>query len=152
MSYRPSRKATGGLPYTVAEMYGKPHIGCEYFGSSVNSHHLLEDAMCVCCGKLATNAHHFPPKGTCPTFTFRGRKLKPALFALCGSGTTGCHGQWHSPRRYTALWKWDSEKYAKAWWEGDLLGEYEPHAPQLYLFGCWEVYDLLDGRIWEVRL
>ena len=151
MSYRPPRKLTRGMPIAVAELYGKPHVGCSYAGKTVNTHRLDEDALCVCCGKLATNAHHYPPRGTSPYFKFKGLELKPALFALCGSGTTGCHGQWHSPRRFTALWKWDSEDYMRAWWEGDLLGEYAPHAPGLYLFGRWELYDMEKGRIWEVR-
>lgn len=150
MSYVPTARKLHGFPYQVAECYGKPHFLCSYTGKGVNSHRLFEGATCMCCGRMATNAHHWPPKKN-PTFTLDGLALKPALFALCGSGTTGCHDGWHGGARYKALWRWDCDGYAYEWWEGDMF-DLPPHDQGLYNYGCWEVYDLSDGRIWEVRL
>lgn len=150
MSYVPPRELLHGVPFSVADCYGKPHIGCGYRNASVNSHFIADGERCAICGRPATNAHHWPPKGTASTFSLHGEDLKPSLIALCGSGTTGCHGDWHA-RHFSALWKWDSDDYAEAWWEGTLLSELGPHAMGLYLFGCWELYDFRDSRIWQVR-
>lgn len=151
MSYVPESRLLRGVPYHVAECYGKPHFLASYTGPTVNGTKLAEGAVCMCCGKPATNAHHWPPKGSCPTFTLRGRKLRPALLAVCGSGTTGCHDGWHGGARFRALWKWDSDDSAREWWEGDFCG-LGPHDPMLYRFGCWELYDMLWGTIRQVRL
>ena len=140
-----------GFAYPAAECYGKPHFLCSYDGKRVSDTRLFQDATCMCCGKRATNAHHWPPKKH-PHFTLHNIQLRPALFALCGSGTTGCHDGWHGGARFKALWKWDSDNYAKEWWEGNMLASFEPHDNALYDFGCWECYDLRDGRIWKVRL
>lgn len=131
--------------------YGLPHIDCHYRGKSVNSHELDDGAMCVCCGLPATNAHHFPPKGTAPVRHRNGYLLKPALFAVCGTGTTGCHDGWHGGARYTARWLWDSAAYEEAWESGRLLRGLGPHSPELYNFGCWEIQDKKLGLSWEVR-
>jgi len=152
MSYQPSASLLHGFAYQAAECYGKPHFLCRYAGKAVNSHELFEDATCMCCGRRATNAHHWPPRGKSPLFTLHGKTLKPALFAVCGSGTTGCHDGWHGGARFKALWKWDSERFAREWWEGSMMEELGPHSQALYGFGCWEAYDLRDGRIWQVRL
>lgn len=50
----------------------------------------MGERRCIVCGSPSPNKHHMPPKGT-------GRKGKwqGALLALCGSGTTGCHGRVH---------------------------------------------------------
>lgn len=163
MSYVPSSTLLHGVPYPAAECYGKPHFLCAYradeFGSgkdeavkAVNATRLFEGARCMCCGRPATNAHHWPPKRTAPTFTLHYRRLRPALFALCGSGTTGCHNGWHGEARYRALWLWDSDGYAAEWWEGRMLEELGAHTQDLYAYGCWELYDTFEGRIWRVRL
>ena len=150
MAYTPSASLLHGVPLHVAECYGKPHISCSYIGESVNKTKVDDGALCVCCGALATNAHHYPPKRTSPTFKLRTLKLKPALFAVCGSGTTGCHDEWHGGARYKALWRWDCDDAAREWWEGGFCG-LAPHDPMLYVFGCWELYDMKSGRIWQVR-
>lgn len=151
MSYVPHSRLLHGVPYAVAECYGKPHVGCSYAGRSVASHHLLDGAACACCGRPAANAHHWPPRGTAPTFGFRGRKLRPALIAVCGSGTTGCHGGWHGEARFRALWRWEDDRFAEAWWSGSMLSDFAEHDPKLYAFGWWELYDLKEGRIWTIR-
>lgn len=132
-------------------LYGLPHIGCHYEGKSVNSHKLDEDAVCVCCGKIATNAHHYPPKGTAPVRHRNGYELKPPLFAVCGSGTTGCHDGWHGGARYEAWWRWDRHEYELQWEDGTLLDRHGPHSPALYYYGCWVIYDKKMDYEWEVR-
>lgn len=44
--------------------------------------------LCVLCKQPATNPHHVVPKGG-PHY---GDDVPENLVALCGSGTTGCHG------------------------------------------------------------
>ena len=163
MSYIPDSKLLHGLPLSVAECYGKPNFGAFYRVSefaderkaalrAAHSHQLTDGAACICCGRPATNAHHYPPLGTCATFRRDdGVRLRPALFAVCGSGTTGCHNGWHGGARFKALWRWDSDEYARDWWERTLLQDEGAHSPSLYLFGCWELYDMEQGRIWQVR-
>ena len=164
MSYVPHSRLLHGVPYPVAECYGKPHYLCDYtvkrFNGwdkadrqrAVNSSQMFHGARCMVCGRPATNAHHWPPKGTAPTFDKGGIVLRPALFAVCGSGTTGCHNGFHGAARYRALWRWDTDYLAKEWWEGDLLMEVGEHSNELYGLGCWELYDIENGRIWQVRL
>lgn len=132
-------------------LYGLPHIGCHYANKSVNSNKLDEDAMCVCCGRMATNAHHYPPKGTAPVRHRNGYELRPALFAVCGSGTTGCHDGWHGGARYEAWWRWDTYENEQRWQDGTLLDKYGPHNPKLYYFGCWVIHDKKLDYTWEVR-
>lgn len=151
MTYLPSKQILHGFAYPAAECYGKPHYLCGYQSNDVHDTRLFENATCMCCGRPATNVHHWPPKRH-PVFTLHEHKLRPALFALCGSGTLGCHDGWHGGARYKALWSWDTDEYAQEWWEGQMLNEIEPHSLQLYNFGCWEVYDMRDSRIWQVRL
>lgn len=136
-------------PRAVFECYGKPHIGAFYANGRMDSHKLEEGARCACCGKPATNAHHWPPRSK-GLFEHHGHILRPSLIALCGSGTTGCHGAWHGAR-FKALWMWDTPKYAQEWLDGYMLDEIEPHSPELYRYGCWEVYDASQSRIWQVR-
>lgn len=163
MNYVPHSKILHGVPYAVAECYGKPHLGARYrieeFAwdrkaalRAAHSHELLEDATCICCGRMATNAHHYPPLGTASTFRHKNRLLRPSLFAVCGSGTTGCHNGWHGAARFRALWRWDSDQYAQEWWEGEMLPEVGEHSTELFLYGRWEIYDMEQGRIWQVRL
>ena len=151
MSYVPPSKLLHGVPLAVAECYGKPHFLCDYAGPGVNQTRLFDGARCMCCGRPATNAHHWPPKRTAPTFLFRGLKLRPALFAVCGTGTTGCHDGWHGSARFRALWAWDDDECAREWWEGALLEALGEHSNALYDLGCWEVYDMQEGRVWRVR-
>ena len=138
------------LPRQVFECYGKPNFMARYRTGSINSHVLEDDALCLCCGRRANNAHHWPVGRR--TVEVAGKVARPSLFAVCGSGTTGCHGGWHGGARYRALWSWDRDEYA-GWWLTGAFWEMgmEPHDPELYLYGCWELYDLRDGRIWRHR-
>lgn len=132
--------------------YGMPHIHCYYSGRDVNSHRLEDGAVCTVCGLPATNAHHCPPKGTCPTIKLAGVKLRPALIAVCGSGTTGCHDGFHGGAWIEARWEWDDPKDFERWWTGQLLESYEPHDPRLYRLGRHIITDKHLHTEWEVRL
>ena len=76
--------------------------------------------------------------------------LLPALIDLCGSGTTGCHGAFHS-RLMVPEWRWDDDESARAWWSGELLAHgYPTNSPRLYELGRW-VFAGPGGEA-EVRL
>ena len=50
----------------------------------------MGERRCIVCGSYPVNHHHIPPIGSGRRGSWQG-----ALLALCGSGTTGCHGLWH---------------------------------------------------------
>lgn len=137
----PSMDQFRGLSLDRAECYGKPHVGAYYASSNVNSNRLHHGAMCAVCGKPATNSHHHPPKGTASTFKLEYpdgsyQVLRPSLLAVCGSGTTGCHGLIHQ-RKVRIRWEWDDLAYQEQYWQG-LIGS-KPHDPILYRFGHWVI-------------
>lgn len=137
------------IPITNRDyLYGLPHIQCHYENESVNSNKLNEGAWCMCCGKPATNAHHYPPKGTAPVRHRNGYTLKPALFAVCGSGTTGCHNDWHGGARFTANWEFYSEEEKELWEDGTYLDLYGPHSDEMYNHGYWVITDKKAGWRW----
>lgn len=140
----PSSSVLGGMDYESARLYGMPHVSAAYTGEGVRLYRLEEGARCLACGRPATNAHHEPPKGHGRSWVLRtpwGRfVLRPALIALCGSGTTGCHGDRHSGL-LRFRWEWDDEEDEEAWWNGFLLSHgYHPHDRGLYKFGRWVAY------------
>ena len=137
-----------GISYAKAANYGMPNIGCHYCTSYVNSHWLDEGARCAVCGKPATNAHHEPAKGTSSTWTMKtpygSFQLNPSLVALCGSGTTGCHGKRHNGR-ISFQWVWDDQAMEELWFNGFMLSRKRmEHSPDLYEWGHWEVFE--DGE------
>ena len=73
-------------------------------------------------------------------------ELRSPLFALCGSGTTGCHGKFHDGG-LRAEWVWRTGAAEEAWWSGTLLREYPPHSPDLYMFGYWAITDRYGNEI-----
>lgn len=158
MSYVPSSTQLRGVSYEQAELFGKPHLGCFYAHDDVHSHKREDMALCAICGKPATNAHHEPPLGMggknrhFVLATKWGQfVLKPALFALCGSGTTGCHGKRHT-RLYRFEWHWDSTKNAKAWWSGKLLKEgMAPHSEKLFELGYYLLIDDIQMTTRKIR-
>lgn len=140
-----------GMSKEIAELYGKPHIGARYVGSDRSKamrYERIYDA-CFLCGRLATNCHHVVPRGKGQVFTLSTPKgtwrLRSPLFALCGSGTTGCHNGFHGGALYRARWVWDDPTSEEAWWSGELLSELTPHSPGLYLHGRWEIDDGRSG-------
>lgn len=168
----------------VALNYGMPHIGCCYTRDDVTATAFLENeegwTPCAICGRQATNRHHLPPRSTSRCTDEKGRKrpgslllhtdygrfvLKPALIALCGSGTTGCHGHVHR-RDYEIHWEFDTPEYEELWLSGwflahgiDGYSETEdgllvanalvPHSKELYKVGRWVI--TAHGKTWEHR-
>ncbi|WP_077597848.1 hypothetical protein [Olsenella urininfantis] len=147
MGYVPSAVALRGMTVTGAEKMGKPHFGAYYAGSGVRTNRLVRGARCAVCGAPATNSHHEPQVGMGggrASLPLAGHGLRPALIALCGSGTTGCHGMVHAGLLRIA-WEWDGD--GSDWWEGRLPGDlYEGNAAGLYGLGCWVVRDR-GGRV-----
>ena len=130
-----------GMDYASAMTYGMPHVSAKYTGEGVNRYKLEDGAICPVCGRMATNAHHNPPKGHGKFFTLRTKwgmfVLRPALIALCGSGTTGCHGDVHAGR-LRIRWEWDDPADLEGWENGFLLSHGTlPHDRDLYRLGCW---------------
>lgn len=141
-----------GLSIEKAELFGKPHIGATYTGT--NSYRLMTHN-CFMCMKLATNCHHVAPLSLGKVFQLQTSKgtwfLRSPLFALCGSGTTGCHNDFHGGARYVARWVWDDPIYEQEWWNGEMLSRHYPHDKALYLYGRWEILDKTTGRTLTIR-
>lgn len=137
-----------GLSKERAELYGKPHLGARYTGG--RRYELTQPRCCVC-GRRATNCHHVARRSWGREFrlvTPRGTwDLRSPLFALCGSGTTGCHGRFHGGAGLRAEWRWLSEEYEEAWWDGRLLRLCEPNGPRLYEYGYWAITDRYGNEI-----
>lgn len=155
MSFTPRMEQLCGLSYDVAECYGKPHIMAFYASSSVKSHKKEPDAVCAICRRQVGSVHHNPPLSRGHVFLLKTQwgqfVLKPALFALCGTGTTGCHNGFHGGARYKATWVWDSDEYAEKWWSGEFLKDIEPHSNQLFKYGKWVIHDARTGEDIEYR-
>lgn len=135
-----SRDTLHGWSKDKAELMGLPHIGARYIGRR----HELVQSYCTVCGRPATNAHHVVPIRCGHTFKLKDYELKSPLIALCGSGTTGCHGRFHSGA-LVARWHWLDDRYEDAWWSGELLDKYGPHSIDLHRFGIWEIHDRDTG-------
>lgn len=155
MSFTPPASQLRGLSLDVAELYGKPHIGAHYEGKSVKSHKRDDDSACLICGKAVRSVHHVPPLSKGHEFTLRTPngvfELRPSLFALCGSGTTGCHNDFHGGARFVPEWVWHTDADAEAWWRGEILRRFKPHSPMLYAFGFWRIHDRKTGKHIEVN-
>ena len=158
MSY--TREQLCGIAYPLAECYGKPHYMAHYLGknptlASVDKYELDDDAVCICCGARATNSHHSPPKGIRRVFNLRTDRgsflLRPSLLAVCGSGTTGCHGKFHSGL-LKVQWIWDEEGFLNGWWSGSIPESYEIHSSDLYTCGFWRITDSAGDVVREVRV
>ena len=140
-----------GLSIDRAECYGKPHINAFYTGNGLRAYKRDDVALCPLCGRPATNTHHQPDR-----FFFRFMlkdggyiALRPALMAVCGSGTTGCHGDIEAFRT-NVRWRWDSDEYESAWWDGTMLSSgLGAHDERLYHYGCWVFEN--DGKEIEYR-
>lgn len=60
---------------------------------------VLTGRVCVICGTQAATGHHVVPRGA----PHHGDDVPENLVALCGSGTTGCHGDIESAQQ-DACW------------------------------------------------
>lgn len=136
-----------GWPKERAELYGKPHLGARCTHGAAYE---PTQARCAVCGRRACNCHHVARRSWGKTFrlvTPNGVwELRSPLFALCGSGTTGCHGKFHDGG-LRAEWVWRTGAAEEAWWSGTLLREYPPHSPDLYMFGYWAITDRYGNEI-----
>lgn len=143
-----------GTTLEQAERYGKPHVGARYTGKGKRDYERTQ-AWCCICGRPAISCHHVVPLGKGERFqlvTPNGTwSLRSPLFALCGSGTTGCHNGFHGGARFVPRWVWDNTLFEQQWWSGELLKRHPPHDPALYLYGRWEVEDRDTGRTITIR-
>ena len=135
-----------GWSYEKAMTMGLPHAGARYTGKTPKCYTATSQC-CAVCGKRAGSVHHVVPRRNGLVFTFDtpngSYDLKSPLFALCGSGTTGCHGLFHDGT-LKARWIWEPS-FSLAWESGALLKTYGAHSPKLYRFGHWEV--TRDGEV-----
>ncbi len=138
-----TREQLRGLPREKASLYGLPHLGARYHKGMGARRYCRTATCCVVCGRPATNCHHVVPLSVGHTFemvTPNGTfELHSPLFALCGSGTDGCHNGFHGGATLKARWVWDSEKYERAWWSGELLARFGAHSKALFAYGRWEI-------------
>ena len=141
-----------GLSLEQAELYGKPHVGAVYVRGP--RYRRTSDTCCIC-GRPAGSCHHVAPRGRGETFCMATPNgvfwLRSPLFALCGSGTTGCHDGFHGAARFVPRWVWDNIQFEQQWWDGLLLKLFPPHHPGLYDYGRWEIEDRDTGRIITIR-
>lgn len=133
-----------GLSRTWAHLYGLPHIGSTYTDYETGDYRGYEGEPCLMCGRPATNSHHVVWKSVGEVFFVGGRMLRSPLWALCGSGTTGCHSLFHGGARFRVRWEWNSDDEERAWWSGELLDRYGPHDDRLFRHGRYVVEDRLN--------
>ena len=155
MTYQPDSRALSGTALKVAELMGKPHIGCRYRREDYRSHGLLDGARCAVCGSLADDAHHVVPRGRASGFTLNtplGRfVLMSPLFAVCRN----CHDGFASgfkldAPRFEVSWVWDTD--SEPWWSGRLLAHgWQPHDHRLFDMGHYALLDAELGTEKELR-
>ena len=142
----PTKEQLHGIPYQIAECYGKPHILAKYTARDNVNRYAHDDDVCPLCHmELITNTHHQPDRNFFPLDTPMGHfKLKPALFGLCGSGVTGCHGLIEA-NKLKVRWEWYEPEYKEAWWSGYTLSHgFMFNDDRLYLQGCWHFTGVKD--------
>lgn len=161
----PSAEQLMGLPYETAKLYGMPHVGAWYRSENVRDYSHADYCQCPACGRPASNVHHEPPRGRSSCIDPEtGRKipgsfllctpmgkfvLLPALICLCGTGTTGCHGDRHGGK-LGIRWEWDSEESERRWWDGTFLkAGLEPNGEWLWSHGHYVF--ARDGKEWSYR-
>lgn len=136
-----------GFSRSKAECYGKPNVLARYTGTGVKDYR-HDDAVCpLCHRRMVTNTHHQPDRKifTLPT-PYGVHILRPALFGVCGSGTTGCHGLIEA-NVLRIEWEWFDDESARMWWGGEMLKHMAPHNAAIYRHGCWVITDTIRGDI-----
>ena len=155
-----------GLPYETAKLYGMPNIGAWYATEDVRDYVLSDLSSCAICGRQANNVHHEPPRGRSLCVDDEGKKhpgsfllatpvgkfvLLPALIAMCGSGTTGCHGQRHGGN-ISIRWEWDSEEEERKWWDGTYLSRgLHPNCSWLFEHGRYAMRRRDGSGLWTAE-
>ena len=137
-----TREQLHGWSYDKASLMGLPNIGAKYV--TARRYKLTTDT-CAVCGARATNVHHIVPKRNGYTFALHNHELRSPLIALCGSGTTGCHGLFHSGK-LKAVWEWNSEEYERQWWSGELIDRHGAHSQAFFKYGNWTIERMSDGQ------
>lgn len=138
-------------------MMGMPHLDAHYIGGD-DAHRLDDDAVCLFCGQMATEAHHIVPKGMGGgnrirvLFTDHGRfVVRSPLMALCRK-----HHGWFHDGLLSIRWEWDSPEDMEAWESGRMLLPvplgmgYSVHDPRLFLHGRY-IVEGKAGRPFDIR-
>lgn len=135
-----SKRSLSLISASKAEMFGMPHAGARYTGRGVARYARTQDE-CAICGAPARSVHHTASRGLgarAMETRFGDFSLRPALMCLCGTGTTGCHGDIEGGRMRVE-WVWDDPDFGERWRSGYLLAHgFAPHDPELYALGRWE--------------
>lgn len=134
-----------GLSHRWASLFGMPNIDAEYTDYESGEYRLLDGARCLICGRPATNVHHVVPRSVRRDFVLGDTMLRSPLIALCGSGTTGCHNDFHGGARYELRWEWFSESDEDRWWDGSLLRDLRPNDDALFELGEYALRDRIGG-------
>lgn len=135
-----SKRSLSLISSDKAAMFGMPHAGARYTGRGVARYARTQDE-CAICGARGQSVHHTASRGLGERVmeTPNGdHLLRPALMLLCGTGTTGCHGDIEDGRM-SVRWEWYDPADAERWADGSLLCLFGPHDPGLYDLGRWVV-------------
>lgn len=140
-----------GLSVERASLYGMPHLGAYYVSGSKYAR--LYDT-CVICGKRANNCHHIVPLSSGKLFQLKTdsgvHKLRSPLILLCGSGSTGCHNEFHGGGRYRLTWEWSSDEFEDMWWSGELLEKHGAHSDSLFKYGGYVLHDKITKKDFSI--
>ena len=133
----PDSSVLHGTSYKKAKCCGMPHFMARYTSGDIKHYKRKHDAICMICGRPATETHHEPPGRL--YFDLRTKwgifMLRPALITLCHE----CH-ELRTNNRLSISWEWNDEETEELWWSGYLLAHgYPAHSPRLYDLGGWHV-------------
>ena len=125
------------VSHDKAMLYGMPNLGASYTRDNVNATRVDGGARCPICLRMASQAHHCPPKSTARSILLQSEwgqfVLKPALIGVC----VECHMRIHR-HEITPKWVWFDPISAERWEGGYLLSHgYSAHSPKLNELGKW---------------
>ena len=138
------------MPAWKLACYGMPHFMAEYTADDTDKYRRAEGAICVVCGRPATDVHHVPPKSTARSVVMETPAgkfvLKPALMAMCRE----CHEAYHRGL-VRVRWEWD-EGQRELWESGWLLAHRGfAHGGWLYGHGRWVFWDERTKSAFQFR-
>ena len=148
-------------------LMGLPHVGAEYTKGRRNGRRNYErtsDVCAVCDSARSASTHHIVAVGTggrqssrtnevdwafcgaydeafgCePSTDLTEFEVLTPLIAVCGDGSSGCHGMFES-HDLSVEWVWDDADCFILWESGWFLSHgYEPHDERLFEFGCYRI-------------